>query len=252
VAKSLEIDFVVAITLILEKRKTELSLRNNYQNINIIKMKINLIEVLRLCVYEIRLNFFTIAITFCLFLLFIITIPLFIGLWQELLFQFHLGIIWTCILISFLPEKFLKMDLQDGTLEFYFLSSFPLQTILFSKLLGNWLLKISGILCCYPLLSFFYRFTPSPLTCITLILGSFLFMLICGIHSSLTIAADGSYDWNSLQYLTTLPALLPLIMLCTYIQTEKYHLLFLIGYLALFLLIYTFIVSVTLRNLLSQ
>nr|YP_008816004.1 cytochrome c1 ABC transporter channel subunit [Closterium baillyanum]AGZ90268.1 cytochrome c1 ABC transporter channel subunit [Closterium baillyanum] len=213
-------------------------------------MKINLI-ILRLCVYEIRLNLFTIAITFCLFALHLITIPLFIGLWQELLFQFHLGIIWTCILFSFLPERFLKMDLQDGTLEFYFLSSFPLQPILLSKLLGYWLLKISGILCCYPLLAFFYRFAPSPGDFVTLILGSFLFMLICGIHSCLTLSLRSS-DWNSLQYLTTLPTLLPLIMLCTYIQTEKFHLLFLIGYLGLFFLIYSIIVSVTLRNVLSQ
>jgi heme exporter protein CcmB len=142
------------------------------------------------------------------------------------------------------------MDLQDGTLEFYFLSSFPLQPILFSKLLGNWLLKITGILCCYPLLALFYRFTPSPITCFTLILGSFLFMLICGIHSSLTLGLRAS-DGNSLQYLTTLPTLLPLIMLCTYIQTEKIHLFFLIGYLGLFFLIYSIFVSVTLRNILS-
>jgi heme exporter protein CcmB len=147
---------------------------------------------------------------------------------------------------------FLKKDLEDGTLEFYFLSSFPLRPILLSKLLGNWLLKISGILCCYPLLAFFYRFTPSPITCLTLILGSFLFMLICGIHSSLTIGCEQRYDWNSLQYLTTLPTLLPLIMLCTYIQTENFHLFFLIGYLGLYFFIYSIFVSVTLRKVLSQ
>lgn len=213
-------------------------------------MKLNLI-ILRLCVNEIRLNLVTIAITFCLFFFFLITIPLFIGLWQELLFQFHLGIIWTCILFSFLTERFFKMDLQDGTLEFYFLSSFPLKPIFFSKLFGYWLLKITGILCSYPLLAFFYRFTPSPITCFTLILGSLLFMLICGIHSCLTLSINGEH-WNSLHYLTTLPTLLPLILLCTYIQTDNFHLLFLIGYLGLFFLIYSIIVSITLRNILSQ
>lgn len=207
--------------------------------------------ILRLCFYEMRLNFFTILTNFCLFFFFLITIPLFIGLWQELLESFHLGIIWTCILFSFLPERFLKTDLHDGTLEFYFLCNYPLQPIFLSKLLSYWILKISGILLSYPLLAFFYRFVPSPVTCITLILGSFIFVLICGIHSCLTLSINGE-SWNSLQYLTTLPTLLPLIMLCTYVQTDKFHLLFLIGYFTLFFLVYSVIISITLRNILSQ
>jgi heme exporter protein CcmB len=205
-----------------------------------------------LCAYEIRLHFYTIAFTFSLFFLYLFCIPLFLGFWQDLLYQFHLGILWTCIVFSFLSDTSLITDLQDGTLEFYFLSKFPLQLILLCKLIGNWLLKISGILCCYPVLSLFYSFAPSAITCFSLILGTLLFSFICGVHSLLTLGAQGTNDYGSLQYLTTLPTLLPLILLCTYVQAEKYHLLFLIGYLLLFFFIYSIVTLVTLRHLLSQ
>ena len=206
----------------------------------------------RLCLYEVRLHIYTIAITFCLFLFYLLSIPLFLGLWHDLLFQFHLGILWTCIVFCFLSDSFLITDLQDGTLEFYFLSKYPLQLIFLYKLISNWFLKISGILCCYPILSLFYNFVPSAITCSSLVLGTLLFSFMCGVHSLLTIGGRTTNDYNTLQYLTTLPTLLPLIMLCSTIETDKYHLLFLLGYLVLFFFIYSIISQVTLRFLLSQ
>nr|YP_009755781.1 channel subunit of ABC transporter for cytochrome c1 [Gonatozygon brebissonii]QIQ23059.1 channel subunit of ABC transporter for cytochrome c1 [Gonatozygon brebissonii] len=179
-------------------------------------------------------------------------IPLFIGFWPELLYINHLGIIWTSILFSFLSERFYEQDLEDGTLELYFLSAMPSHRIFLSKLFGNWLLKGSGILCSYPLLALIYHFEPSAYVAFTLLLGSFIFMLISGLHSCLTIGLN-SNDWNSLQYLTTLPTFLPLIMLCTYIQRcESLHFLFLIGYCSFFFFLSFFLVSLTLRNVLSK
>lgn len=207
--------------------------------------------MLRLCLHEIRLNFSTITITFCLFWLYSITIPLLIGFSPEFIYHYHSGLIWMCLLFAFLPERLFQHDFEDGTLELYCLSSCSIQPILISKLFGYWCLKISGILCTFPLLGFVYHFEQSKGICFTMILGSFVFTLICGIHSCLTVGVK-SNSWNSLQHFTTLPTLLPLILLCTSIQTEQVNYVALIGFGSLFVWIYWVFVSVTLQNVLSH
>jgi len=197
------------------------------------------------------LNFLAITTTFFLFSLYCILIPLILGFWQELLYSFHLGLLWTCLLFSFLPETFYGYDYYDGTLEFYCLSRFaPYSFILFSKLVGYWVIKITGILCSYFLLSFFYQFELSFITSLTLILGSFIFILVCGLHSCLTISFQKAHG-PFLHYLTTLPTLLPLILLCNYIQTENTHFLFLIGLAGLYFSIFTSFASHIVKSILS-
>jgi len=179
------------------------------------------------CFYEIILNFLTITTTFFIFSLYCILIPLILGFWQELLHSFHLGILWTCLLFSFIPERFYVQDHHDGTLELYYLSRFaPFNFILFSKIFGYWLLKISGILCSYPILSVFYKFQLSVITCLTLIVGSFIFLLICSIHSCLTLGSITLRKQNGLHYLTILPALLPLIFIMQ-LHSNREHSFFL-------------------------
>lgn len=211
------------------------------------------------CFYEIILNYVTITTTFFIFSLYCILIPLILGFWQELLYSFHLGILWTCLLFSFLPERFYVQDHHDGTLELYYLSKLTagpfsgLNLILFSKLFGYWLLKICGILCSYPVLSLFYQFELSLITCFTLIVGSFIFLLVCSLHSCLTLGAQHKvHGQNGLHYLTTLPALLPLILLCNYIQTESTHFLFLIGMAGLYFSILIAFGSHILKNIISH
>ena len=207
--------------------------------------------VAQLWFYEIKLNLSTVLTTFCLFLLYVIVIPLFLGLSKELLYYFHLGVIWMCILCAFLPERLFHSDLEDGSLELYSLSSCSIQAILVWKLVGNWCLKISGILCSIPLLSIIYQFELSNMIYLTMIMGSFTFTILCAIHSSLTLGLK-THSWNSLQHLTTLPTLLPLIILCTSIQAGQVHFALLLAYLSLFLWVYWTFVSVTLSNILSN
>jgi heme exporter protein CcmB len=204
------------------------------------------------CFYEIVLNFVTITTTFFTFSLYSLIVPLILGLWQELLQTFHLGVFWTCLLFSFLPEKFYAQDFLDGTLEFYYLNRFvPFNLILFSKLIGYWLLKICGILLSYPALSLFYQFELSIITCFSLIVGSFIFMLICNLHSCLTISIQKIQGVSTIHYLTTLPTLLPLILLCNYIQTETTHFFFLIGLATFYLSILAAFASHIFKNIIA-
>lgn len=183
---------------------------------------------------------------FYLFLLYLIAIPLLIGLSLEILYHYHLGIIWLCILFSYLPERLFQQDYEDGSLELYFLSSRSLQSLSFIQLISFWLFKISGILLCFPILSHAYNLEQSVLLYVTTILGSFAFTLILGIYSCLTLGIKSGI-WNSLQHFTALPPLLPLIILCTSFQIYA-----LIGFVMLFLWIFFVFVSITFETVLGK
>nr|YP_006073034.1 channel subunit of ABC transporter for cytochrome c1 [Nitella hyalina]AEH42848.1 channel subunit of ABC transporter for cytochrome c1 [Nitella hyalina] len=206
---------------------------------------------------EIVLNFHTVVTAFLLFLLYIAVTPLLIGFSTNLLFHFHLGLIWMCILFSFLPnmDRLFKNDFEDGTLELYCLSgpSTRLQKIFISQLLSHWLLKIMAILLSFPVLQLLYHFQYSTVNCLTIVVGSLVFTLICGIHSCLTLGLRSTDSRKtSFFFFTTLPTLLPLILFCTSYQTEGEAMTLFMGYLLLFFFCYPILVSITLRNLISQ
>ena len=204
--------------------------------------------MLRLYFFEILQHRSTVLITFCLFVLYVITVPLMIGLSPELINHFHVGLIWICLLFAFIPERFVQYDFEDGTLEMYFLSTCAIQPILICKILGVWCLKVSGILCTFPILGIVYHFEHYKELALDLLCGSFVFTLICAIHSCLTLGTGEA--WN-LQHLTTLPTLLPFIMLCTSVP-DLDHLVALIGLLSVFLWIFWVFVPLTLYNILSH
>jgi ABC-type transport system involved in cytochrome c biogenesis permease component len=103
----------------------------------------------------------------------------------------------------------------------------------------------------YPILSLFYRFEISIIACFTLIVGSFIFLMVCSLHSCLTVGLQKTQVQNGLHYLTTLPSLLPLILLCNYIQTESTHFVFLFGLSAFYFLLFTALGTHILKNAIS-
>lgn len=177
--------------------------------------------------------------------------PLMIGFSKDFLCYFHLGLIWICLLPPFLSERSFQNDFEDGTLELYCSSGYCLQKILLSKLVGRWVLQISGIFFTFPVLQLLYQFDQSKINWFTIIIGSLVLTLMCGIHSCLALGMTFN-SWNSLQNITTLPTLLPLILFCTSIETEWFHVFLLMGYLLLFLFLYPILVSITLQKLISQ
>ena len=201
--------------------------------------------------YNFQLYLSAITITFCLFFLYIVTIPLLIGFSTQLLYYYHCNIIWMSIVFSFLPERFFQQDFDDGSIELYFVSSCSIRAILTTKLVSFWCLKICGILCSFPFISLLYQFQQSLFIYYAMILGSLVFTLMCGIHSTLTITVKSNI-WNSIQHFTTLPTLLPLILLCTRIDAQPIYLCALTGLLLLFLWIFWVFVLIVLQKLLSR
>jgi heme exporter protein B len=173
-----------------------------------------------------------------------------IGFSPKLLYHFNLGVIWICILFSFLPERWFQNDFEDGTLELYLLSSNSLCYILISKLSGYWAVKLSGVLGSLPFLAFLYSFHLSISIFFNMMIGSLAFTLICGIHSCLTLGLK-SNTWSSIQQLTTLPTLLPLILLLGQNKDISSQFL-LLGYLGLLCVLYLIFVPTTLRRIISQ
>src|SRR5450631_3223194 len=113
---------------------------------------------LKLFYQQILLDLSILITTFSLFLSYIVVTPLMIGFSKDFLCHFHLGLIWIRLLFSFLPERFLQNDFEDGTLELYCSSGYCLQKILLSKLLGHWVLQISGVFCTFPVVQLLYQF----------------------------------------------------------------------------------------------
>jgi heme exporter protein B len=207
--------------------------------------------MLQLYVYEIKLNLFIITLTVTLFWLYIITIPLLVGLSPQLLYYLHLGVIWICILFSVMTERFFQSDLDDGTLELFYVSNCPIQHIFICKMIANWCLRMIGILCSIPMVSIVYHLDQSIGFYITIIVGSLVLVLILGVYACLTLGVKSNL-WHNLQHLITLPILLPAIMLCTTVQSEFENLIILVGYLSLFVWIYWTFISITLQNILSR
>ena len=208
---------------------------------------------------ELKLNLSTVSFTFFLFCLYIIIIPLLIGFSQEIIYHYHLGIIWTCVLFCFLMERFYEPDLEDGTLCLYFLSSYTVEQIFLTKLLAYWSQKLLGLLCGVPILSIIYHFEISFVFYLTIMMGSFVLTLICGLYSLFTHAFKKEISFgntNNLQAFATLPILIPLIIICASEQTDSstdtIRLIVLITYISFFLCIYRVFVSITLHDIVSR
>lgn len=148
--------------------------------------------------------------SFSSFLSYIVVTPLMLGFEKDFLCHFYLGLIWISLLFSFLSAPFFRNEKEDGTLELYYLSAYCLPKILLLQLVGHRVIQISCVFRGFPMLQLPYQ--RSGMDWLNILLGSLVLTLMCGIHSCLALGITSSSGWNSLQNLTTLPTLLPLML----------------------------------------
>jgi len=191
-------------------------------------------------------------ISFYSFISYIVVMPLIMGSEKDFSCHSHLGPIRIPPLFPLLPEPFFRSDKEDGTPESYSLSAYCLPEILLLQLVGHWVIIISCVFCSFPMLQLLYQFDRFEMNWLNILLGSLILTLICGIHSCLALGITSSSGWNSLQNLTTLPTLLPLIVFCTSIETEWFHVLLLIGYFFLFAFLFPILVSIGLQDSMAE
>jgi len=191
-------------------------------------------------------------ISFYPFISYIVVMPLIMGSEKDFSCHSHLGPIRIPPLFPLLPEPFFRSDKEDGTPESYSSSAYCLPEILLLQLVGHRVIIISCVFRSFPMLQLLYQFDRFEMNWLNILLGSLILTLICGIHSCLALGITSSSGWNSLQNLTTLPTLLPLIVFCTSIETEWFHVLLLIGYFFLFAFLFPILVSIGLQDSMAE
>lgn len=191
-------------------------------------------------------------ISFYPFISYIVVMPLIMGSEKDFSCHSHLGPIRIPPLFPLLPEPFFRSDKEDGTPESYSSSAYCLPEILLLQLVGHRVIIISCVFRSFPMLQLPYQFDRSEMNWLNIPPGSPILTLICGIHSRLALGITSSSGWNSLQNLTTLPTLLPLIVFCTSIETEWFHVLLLIGYSFLFAFLFPILVSIGLQDSMAE
>nr|QIA60155.1 cytochrome c biogenesis B [Haplomitrium mnioides]QIA60197.1 cytochrome c biogenesis B [Haplomitrium mnioides] len=182
--------------------------------------------------------------TFSSFPSYIVVTPPMIGFSKNFSCHSHPGLIRIRLLLPFPPERFPQNDPEDGTPELYYLSGYCSRKTPPPKSSGYWVLQISGVFRSFPAPQLLYQFDQSEMSWFTIIIGSQIFTLMCGIHPRLALGI-ASNGWNSLQNLTTLPTLLPLIVFRTSIETERFHVPPLMGYLPPFPFPHPILVPIT-------
>ena len=155
---------------------------------------------------------------------------------KEFSAHFHLGLIRISLLFPFPAAPFLRKEKEDGTLEIYNLSTYPLPKILLLQLTGHWIIQISRITAALPISEIAYQCNKAQIQIQNIILATILLTILCGIHSAIAITDNQSS--NSLQNSTTLPTSLPPTLFATTSQTETIQLLAVIGYTTIFLAIF--------------
>nr|YP_009227134.1 cytochrome c biogenesis B [Welwitschia mirabilis]AMA20991.1 cytochrome c biogenesis B [Welwitschia mirabilis]QXE44327.1 cytochrome c biogenesis B [Welwitschia mirabilis] len=187
-------------------------------------------------------------ISFFPFLSYIVVTPLIMGFEKDLSCHFHLGLIRIPLLFPSLPEPIFRSDKEDGTPELYSSSAYCLPEILLLRLYGVLVLRISCVVCSFPMLQLSYQHDRPFMNWLNIILGSSILTQLCGIMNCLSLGITSSSGWNSSHVITTSPYFSPPLVFCTSIETEWFHVLSSIGYSSPFAFLFPILVSIGLQE----
>ncbi len=139
--------------------------------------------------------------------------PFAIGPEAAILLRIAPGVIWVTALLSVLLslERLFLADFEDGTLELMFLSSLPLELVVFGKVLAHWLVSGLPLIVATPLIAILYGLPFAALTVMlpALLLGTAALSLIGAIGAALTI---GARRGGILVPLLVLPLYIPVLI----------------------------------------
>lgn len=189
-----------------------------------------------------------------LFVLYLLLIPLFLGFSLDILYYTNTGMVWLCLVFSFLSERLFEQDYEDGSLELYCLSNCSLQWLFFQKVISVWFTQLSTLCVCLPVLFGVYHLEQSFELYITMLLGSFGLSLLLGFYSCFLCGIQSSATSHSvnLQHLIVLPVLLPLVLCCTTLDHSMMQWVVLLAYVMVSVCVVVSFVLITFQALLSQ
>ncbi|ASQ46321.1 heme exporter protein CcmB [Legionella clemsonensis] len=120
------------------------------------------------------------------------------------------GVVWIAMLLAMLLSSvnLFQQDYEDGLIEQWLISGYPLTLIISAKLLVHWLLNLLPMLIFSPLLALLFNltFVETYMLMISLILGTPAILFLCGL------AAAFSAGKGVLMALVLLPLTIPVMI----------------------------------------
>lgn len=149
-------------------------------------------------------------------LFFIIVISLFpmgLGPDPKLLSRIAPAVIWVAVVLSLLMslDSFFRQDYQEGSLEQFVLSPYPLSLLLLGKAIAHWIVIGIPLLILAPIFSILLQGSTTGLEvlALTLILGIPTLSLMGSIGAALTIGLSGG---GLLLAVLVLPLMMPIVI----------------------------------------
>ena len=153
-----------------------------------------------------------------LFFLFavIILIPLGVGPGPNLLAAIAPGMIWVAALLASLLalERLFRPDLEDGTLEQWFVGGGPVYALVFARLFGHWLITGLPVIVFSPLAAHMLYLPAEALSTlvVTLIVGTPALSVLGGLAAALTLTTRGA---GVLLSILVFPLVVPVLIFAT-------------------------------------
>lgn len=123
------------------------------------------------------------------------------------------GLIWIALLFTMLlsSERLFQQDYEDGILEQWLLSGYPVSILVFAKITVHWLLNILPILLLSPGLCLLFKFTMIEVSSMlfSLLFGSLGMFFLCALSA---VFGVGFKQRSTLMTLIVLPLVLPIMI----------------------------------------
>lgn len=147
------------------------------------------------------------------FLIISLFLPLTLPANPEILRIAAAGLIWVSMLLSMLLATLLlfQQDYEDGIIEQWLISGYPLELILVEKIFVQWLLNILPIIICCPVLAILFSFDfKTMLTLLfSLIIGTPAIFFLCALAAA---CCTGLAQKGILMALILLPLAIPIMV----------------------------------------
>jgi len=175
----------------------------------------------------------------CLFFLMIVVFfPLTLPADPILLRKLAPGLVWIAMLLALFlsAERLFQQDYEDGVIEQWLVSGYPLSMLILAKMVVHWLLNLFPMLIFCPLLALLYNLSRYEMAIMmsSLICGTPTILALCTMAAGFT---TGLKQKSMLMGLVLLPLTIPVMILGSATLTAAMEGVAVSGYLALLLAI---------------
>ncbi len=171
----------------------------------------------------------------CLFFLMILAfLPLTMPANMSLLKAFVPGITWIALLLSMLlaSEQLFQQDYEDGVIEQWLISGYPISLFVLSKIGVHWLLNLIPLLLLTPLIGFLYNLNVHEFVALilSLVCGSPGILFLCALAAAFS---TGIRQRGMFMALILFPLTIPIMVFGSGSLTAAMQGLYYSGYMAI-------------------